>query len=122
MLRDFCDGKLVSFCLPPRAATVPGVSAPLPGASGRRVPAADAPPEAASQDRETSTAADNAGLEDHAAASGAAAPAAEPAAERSTDAAAAASPAEEATQQVQPSCLRCPHMVIKQCILSNHTC
>lgn len=57
VLREFCDGKLVSFCLPPPArcaADVPGVSAPLPGAGDRRVPAADAPLESPPQEGDRS--------------------------------------------------------------------
>ena len=57
VLREFCDGKLVSFCLPPPArcaADVPGVSAPLPGAGDRRVPATDAPLQSPPQDDDRS--------------------------------------------------------------------
>lgn len=89
VLRDFCDGKLVSFCLPPtaaRAEAVPGVSAPLPGASDRRVAAADAPSEAAQPDSGGPAAAGGAepGHPDAAVTAG-------PSLQRSTDAAAMAS-------------------------------
>ncbi len=96
VLKDFCDGKLVSFCLPPGtpplAGVLPGVSAPLPG-TNRRVIAADAP--AAGGAVAADSAADR--NADAAAASGDGDAAVEPPADQqpgqpSTDSAAAAGP------------------------------